>query len=173
MRNRNTGVKSILVSDTPQEPSGPTRLPPLPGEPDPDAVFAQCLRAAREAAGLTQQQLAGHLTRLGYSMRQTTISKIEAGQRPVWLGEAVALADAVGASLAELVVPLPAPGELAEAIAERAGSMRRLAIADAHSNELAAAMVQAHREQNAAKSGVDAANQKIESLMRRRREPLN
>ena len=106
-------------------------------------------------------------------MRQTTISKIEAGDRPVWLGEAVALADAVGASLADLVIPLPAPDRLAEAIAERAGYMRRRAIAAAHVDDIQATLAQAQRELSAAGDGAEAASRKVEWIMRIKGESLN
>lgn len=75
--------------------------------PDPDAVFAQCLRVAREMAGLTQQQLADAMSAAGYPMRQNTISTIEAGTRKVWLGEAMFLAGFVGMTLGDLLVPPP------------------------------------------------------------------
>lgn len=161
-------VKFIVVSDIPQEPPGPNRLPLLPGEPDPDAVFARCLRAAREAAGLTQKQLADHMTGRGYQMRQGTISKIEAAERFVWLGEAISLAEAVGASLTDLLTPPPEPGDLAKAIAERAGYRRRRNQAFSQVEQLKEQLAVARRDFREASAAFEAAELEVESLMRRK-----
>lgn len=91
----------------------------MPGEADPDAVLARRVRKLREAAQVTQKQLAAKMTGSGHQMYQTTIAKIEAGERPVIIGEAVALALVLGVSLAELVTDPAAQGrehlELTEA----------------------------------------------------------
>ena len=140
----------------------------LPGEPDPDAAFAQCLRVAREAARLTQQQVAEAMSGRGYPMRQNTISKIEAGDRLVWLGEAVALAEIVGVSLAELAAGPPVPGEFVQAIAERAGYLRRRSAVNAVIAETQAALARAQKERARVEEAITAADQKIESLYRRK-----
>lgn len=70
---------------------------------NPDEVFARQLRAVRQAAGLTQQQLAGRMNAAGTKMHRSAVAKIEAGDRPVSVGEAVRFAAVLGVSLDELV----------------------------------------------------------------------
>jgi transcriptional regulator with XRE-family HTH domain len=69
-----------------------------------DQIFARRLRVIRQAAGMTQQQLA-ELT----GMHRSAIAKIEAGGRVVSVGEAVQLAAALGTTVAELAAD-PADG---------------------------------------------------------------
>lgn len=68
----------------------------------PDDTFASRLRAARLRAGLTQEQVgaASGLGRLG-------VLSIEGGRREPLISTARRLAEAVGASLEELVPPTP------------------------------------------------------------------
>jgi transcriptional regulator with XRE-family HTH domain len=61
-----------------------------------DQNIAAGLREYREAGGLSQEELAQRMTGRGFGFSQATIWKIEAGQRPVKLSEAAALADALG-----------------------------------------------------------------------------
>ena len=68
--------------------------------------FRKNLRARREAIGLTQAELAARLQRLGHAFVQQTVAKIESGNRPIRLDEAVALALATECSLDELASPL-------------------------------------------------------------------
>jgi transcriptional regulator with XRE-family HTH domain len=90
---------------------------------DPDEVLPIRLRAARESAGLTQRQLAASMTTAGYGMHQTTIAKIEAGERPVTVGESAALARVLGVDHAGLITNPGASwnrrAELPGALAER------------------------------------------------------
>jgi transcriptional regulator with XRE-family HTH domain len=68
-------------------------------------AFAERLRALREAAGLSQRELAH---KAGLSL--TVVSKYELGARePVW-GSLLALAGALGASLGDFTPP-PARGK--------------------------------------------------------------
>lgn len=67
-----------------------------------EALLAERLRALREGAEMTQGQLAERMTQLGFSMHQTAIAKIERGQRPVSLNEAVALAAALRVPVTDL-----------------------------------------------------------------------
>lgn len=167
-RNSNRDVKFIPVSDIPQDLSGPNRLPLLPGEPDPDAVFAQCLRAAREASGLTQQQLADQMTRAGYRMRQGTVSKIEAGDRPVWLGEAVNLARIVGVDLTDLTEPGNGErGELPVALAEVAGHQRNVEALEDVARRAQADADDAQVALDLARTHLDAARLRVEMIKRR------
>ena len=68
-----------------------------------DSIFARRLRAVRKQAGKTQKQLADLMADRGHKMRQSTVAKIESGERPVSIGEAVQLAEVLGASLMDLV----------------------------------------------------------------------
>jgi transcriptional regulator with XRE-family HTH domain len=61
-----------------------------------DNNLAANLRLRREAAGLSQEELAARMTERGFGFTQATIWKIEQGKRPVKLSEAVALGDALG-----------------------------------------------------------------------------
>ena len=88
-RNLNTVVESNLVTDNHQDASGTNKLPSWS---DPDGVLARRVRALRETSDLTQREIADKMTAAGYRMHQTTIAKIESGERPVYVGEAVALA---------------------------------------------------------------------------------
>lgn len=53
------------------------------------------LRAYREAAGLSQEELAQRMVERGFGFSQATVWKIESGHRPIKISEAVALADAL------------------------------------------------------------------------------
>lgn len=86
-----------------QDPSGGNWIKPW--EPSPDYVLPGRLREVRQQAGLTQQQLADLMTGAGYRMRQTTIAKIEAGERAVSVGEGYTLATVLGADLDVLLTP--------------------------------------------------------------------
>jgi transcriptional regulator with XRE-family HTH domain len=68
-----------------------------------DSIFARRLRAVRKQAELTQKQLADLMANRGHKMLQSTVAKIESGERPVSIGEAVQLAEVLGASLMDLV----------------------------------------------------------------------
>jgi transcriptional regulator with XRE-family HTH domain len=115
-RNLGAVVESILVRDIPQDPAGSNRLPALPGSAD--ATFARRVRDLREIADLTQRRLAEQMTVMGYRMHQTTIAKIEAGERPVSIGEAVAFASVLGVEMPDLLAG-PSDPDLADAIVAR------------------------------------------------------
>jgi transcriptional regulator with XRE-family HTH domain len=65
---------------------------------DIDQNIAANLRAYREAAGVSQEELAQRMTDRGFGFGQATIWKIESGQRPVRASELIALADSLGVS---------------------------------------------------------------------------
>ncbi len=90
----------------PQDQSGANREPLILDSVDTsafDAAFGRRVRELREAAGLTQRQLASQMTAAGHTMHQTTIAKIEAGQRPVLVKESSALAGVLGVSQADMM----------------------------------------------------------------------
>lgn len=79
--------------------------------PDLSADFGQRARALREAAGVKQESAALRMRKLGHtSWRQTTLSKVESGQRPVSLDEAYCLALVLGSHLRDFIED--GPGEL-------------------------------------------------------------
>ena len=74
----------------------------------PEHTLAAQARAIREELGMTQAEVAKEMSARGLTMRQSTIAKIEAGQRPVRVNEAVMLAGILHTSLADL---LTEPGQ--------------------------------------------------------------
>lgn len=62
-------------------------------------TFVKWLRASREATSLSQQHVADALKPLGISLHQSQVAKIERGERPLRLDEAVALASLFGATV--------------------------------------------------------------------------
>lgn len=64
--------------------------------------FGERVRELRQARDWTQGELANRMTAAGYSMHQTTIAKIESGNRPTNVGEVTALASLLGVSVADL-----------------------------------------------------------------------
>lgn len=67
---------------------------------DTNAAFAEWLRTARIKGGLSQKKIADAMRAQGFDVfLQTTIAKIEAGDRPIRLDEAAALASLFGTTL--------------------------------------------------------------------------
>lgn len=62
-------------------------------------AFSSWLRAARTTAGVTQKQVSEEMRQRGFSFMQTTIAKIEYGERPVRIEEAAALVELFGTTL--------------------------------------------------------------------------
>jgi transcriptional regulator with XRE-family HTH domain len=85
-----------------------------------DSIFARRLRAVRTQAGATQKQLADRMAARGYKMLQSTVAKIESGERPVSIGEAVQLAEVLGVDLGELTTERPGDPVRDKALHERA-----------------------------------------------------
>lgn len=63
---------------------------------DIDQHIAANVRAYRETAALSQEELAQQMAGRGFGFSQATIWKIESGQRPVRASELIALADCLG-----------------------------------------------------------------------------
>jgi len=63
---------------------------------DIDQNIAANLRTHREAANISQEELAQRMADRGFGFSQATIWKIESGQRPVRASELAALADSLG-----------------------------------------------------------------------------
>lgn len=68
-----------------------------------DDEIKQRIKAAREAKGMSQADLAGYMDARGYEFKQQTINKIEKGDRKVSAAELVALAGSLGVSAANLL----------------------------------------------------------------------
>ncbi|WP_181137585.1 helix-turn-helix domain-containing protein [Rathayibacter sp. AY1D1] len=68
-----------------------------------DRSFGAAVRLARVEARLSQEEVAGRVTEVGYEMSQATVGKIERGERKVTIGEAEALAAALETSTSALV----------------------------------------------------------------------
>src|SRR5579859_7645640 len=75
---------------------------------EPERILAAQARAYREKLGMTQAEVAREMSARGPAMRQSTIAKIEGGQRPVRVNEAVMLAAVLRVPLADL---LAGPGQ--------------------------------------------------------------
>lgn len=63
---------------------------------DIDQNIAANVRIYREAADISQEDLAQRMTGRGFSFSQATVWKIENGQRPIKASELIALADSLG-----------------------------------------------------------------------------
>jgi transcriptional regulator with XRE-family HTH domain len=67
---------------------------------DMNSDFAHWMRQTRTKAGLSQQKIADALRAQGHAVFvQTTIAKIERGERPIRLDEAVAIAALFGSTV--------------------------------------------------------------------------
>ena len=114
-------------------------------------------------ARMTQQQVAERMTGAGYRMHQTTVAKSESGERPVTLGEAVALALVLGVDLQDLLTE-PARDELAWAIAERTRCEHQMDVEQRRQAEADAAAAEAQRRVTQARSALIAAERRVEAL---------
>jgi hypothetical protein len=82
---------------------GRTRTKPLSTV---EENFRLRLPEARRARGFSSQaQLAEHLTQLGYPMHETTLARIESGDRKVTLADAAVITAALGCEFVHLVTP--------------------------------------------------------------------
>lgn len=71
---------------------------------DIDREFGQAVRAFRIGAENSQDELAAKVSNLGYPMSSATIGKIERCERKVTVGEAEAIARALGKDVAEFIL---------------------------------------------------------------------
>lgn len=79
--------------------------------------FGSAVRSQRQSMGLTQDALAIRMTELGCPMTQTTVAKIERGDRPTPVSEAAVFAYIFGVSIGSL---LPSVDEESEEVAHKA-----------------------------------------------------
>lgn len=75
--------------------------------------FRENMRATREQEGISQGELSKRLTDAGWTVfHQTTVARIESGNRPVKLDEAAAIAQALNSTLPILITSPKAVGIL-------------------------------------------------------------
>lgn len=95
------------------------------GPDDDDRIFAANMARLRTTFGISQAELVTRLQELGWkSVYQTTISRIEKGERPVRIGEARAIARALGVDLAQMTMARR-HGRIARSLAEARESLTK------------------------------------------------
>ena len=90
------------------------RVTETSGRPDAEKLAGRNLRALRTARHWPLREVAERMKAYGYTWHQTVVAKIETGQRPLRLNEAVDLADLYAVSLADLFAPPKGPDALDE-----------------------------------------------------------
>jgi transcriptional regulator with XRE-family HTH domain len=116
-----------------------------------DKAFGIRLRQARERAGLSQEHLSVNLLVMhDVNWHQTTVGKTEAGERPVRLNEAVALADLLGVPLHELAYDRADDAPRIERVALAYAELARLR------GEIDTQLSRLRREMTASPEGSDA-----------------
>lgn len=76
---------------------------PMGATPATDDVFAERFKEARTVAKLSQDHIAGEMTRRGFAFHVSTVGKIERGERKASAAEAAALAEIVSQPLGILL----------------------------------------------------------------------
>lgn len=79
-----------------------------------DQALVATLRARRELLGYTQTEVAERLKEQGFNLGQSGLSRVEKGDRVLTVGEALAYARALDATLNELLEPEPEDELIAE-----------------------------------------------------------
>lgn len=92
-----------------------------------DEAFAVNLRQAREDAGLSQEAVAQEMRERGFRFHQTTVNKIETGERKVPVGEATELAAVLGIPLDTMLQSSDTRVFRAQMINRSVDKIRRLA----------------------------------------------
>lgn len=113
---------------TPLLPFPDTKEDTMPATVPTNVQIGRSVRALRNAAGLTQEQLADRMAERGVDLHHSSVSTTELGKRPLTLPEALAIADALGVQLDSLVdyERIEAERELAEAYARMTAAQARL-----------------------------------------------
>lgn len=105
-----------------------------------EAVVGGNVARLRAAAGRTQAMLADDLGLRGITWRRSTVAQVETGRRSVSLAEAIALADALGVPLAELLrseAPVDVDGGTwhpSYVVAAVAGTARDLSVIESYTS---------------------------------------
>lgn len=105
-----------------------------------DDEFGEALRIARQAKGVTQEELSADVWAMGVKLSQATIGKIERGERKVSVGEAHALSRALHLYSDELVRGISAAS--AHALTERLRILREELKSALHAFESGQALVE-------------------------------
>lgn len=78
----------------------------MPDESELNRYFRENMRATRDQEGISQGELSKRLIDAGWPVfHQTTVARIESGNRPVKLDEADAIAQALNSTLPVLIAP--------------------------------------------------------------------
>lgn len=89
-----------------------------------EAQFVENVQRLRELKGWSQGELARRMADAGWDgFHQTTISRIEKGQRPVRLAEARALAQVLESQVGTMIAP-PPEAAILESLSHNMGMMR-------------------------------------------------
>ncbi len=75
-------------------------------QPSSERNFAEQLRRAREAQGVSQSELARVVSAYGIPMRQQTITRIETGHQSITMNQAAVLSAALHRPLADMLQPV-------------------------------------------------------------------
>lgn len=70
-----------------------------------DARFGANIRFWRDVVRLSQADLGSQMAERGHPWRQQTVAKVESGERPVRVGEAITLAELLGRDIGDLFLP--------------------------------------------------------------------
>jgi len=114
---------------------------------DVEGTFRRGVRTWRELHGWSQSELAQRMAERGHPFHQATVYKLEDGQRPTRLAEAVALAEVLEVPLAHLIGP-DAPERVARF--ELARAAQRTKEAQREVEQWQAELDQAVKERDAA-----------------------
>lgn len=106
-----------------------------------ERAFGRLIRDLRHARGWSQTDLAERLEHLGFEYHQTTIGKLEAGARPLRVGELFAVAEVFGVPARDLVDAVTGYASLTEEDAEVAA--RRIQEIEEESAQARADLVEA------------------------------
>jgi transcriptional regulator with XRE-family HTH domain len=90
--------------------------PPLGRIATPEEIAGRKLNSLRTEHGWSQAEVARRMEAYGYSWHQTTVGRIESGQRPLRLNEVVHVAAMFGVNPIQFLVPNVRPERLTEDI---------------------------------------------------------
>jgi len=163
---------ALMQGDTPQTATGNHTSPQGTPSDISDAIFARRLREVREAIGLTQQQLADPMASTGNKIHRSTIGKIENGDRPVTVGEAVQIAGILDVDLADLLTEPATDLDVQEARMALEAAERQLRHLRYESDKASEVAAVAQFRVAEAQGARDAAEQRLGSLRRRKEQSL-
>lgn len=126
----------------------------------PSDTFIATMRKIRKSLGLTQAELAAHVSEhLGRTIDGPTMTRIETGQRPLKLDEAVAIAKVLQVPLCEM---LPAEFTITEELAalehKRAAAIAEVLKIDMRREEISAQQLRIEARLKELRSQSDIAN---------------